>query len=54
MGTITNPISVPQLKQLTGVVDHGLFVRMASEVIVADSATGCARVADTESQAPWW
>jgi len=42
-----------QLKHLCGVVDHGLFVNMATQVIVA-TKDGTIRVAGADGEKPWW
>jgi len=41
-----------QVKELVGVVDHGLFIKMATQVIVA-SGNGV-RIAGEGAEKPWW
>ena len=41
-----------ELKHTVGVVDHGLFVGMAYQVIVAGKDG--IRVAGTDGEKPWW
>jgi ribose 5-phosphate isomerase A len=41
-----------EIREIVGVVEHGLFIEMASTVIVAGS--GGVRVAGEGGEAPWW
>mmetsp|Transcript_5703 Transcript_5703/g.9048 ORF Transcript_5703/g.9048 Transcript_5703/m.9048 type:complete len:142 (-) Transcript_5703:245-670(-) len=47
------PKAAKSLKEVVGVVDHGIFAGMASQVIVA-FADGSTRVAGEGGEKPWW
>jgi ribose 5-phosphate isomerase A len=50
---LADPVAAAnQLKNTVGVVDHGLFVDMAYQVIVAGSDG--IRVAGTDGEKAWW